>query len=75
MQCYQKQVKLEAAAYCSINVSCHQLFFMLPQGSRSEEPGDTEDNRESRGSDQDIRPGAGGTMTTMTLKVSHSRTD
>lgn len=48
---------------------------MQPQRSRSEEPGDTEDNRESRGSDQDICPGARGTTTTMTLKVSHSRTD
>lgn len=51
------------------------LFSFLPQGSRSEEPGDTEDNRERRGSDQDICPGAGATMTAMVLKVSHSRTD
>ncbi len=51
------------------------LFSFLPQGSRSEEPGDTEDNRESRGSDQDIRPGAGSTTTAMTLKLSHGRTD
>lgn len=39
------------------------LLPFLPQGSRSEEPGDPEDKTESRGSDQDIRPGAGGTAT------------